>query len=135
MYPPVFFTEARHHVHFHIVTRFELSPFSTEPNEDFSIGIDLEQRTPFTRAQCGHKINLVWNSPVTDDRAIRHAKMRERLAELKNEALARLERRGYQVRGKTPAQIRQILKRRPTTSESIASNPFNGLQSRENGQL
>ena len=28
-------------------------------------------------------------------------------------ALAELERRGYEVRGKTPAQIREMLKRRP----------------------
>jgi hypothetical protein len=36
------------------------------------------------------------------------------LGELKSEAIAQLERRGYDVRGKAPAQIRQILKRRPT---------------------
>ena len=37
----------------------------------------------------------------------------EELAKLKHEALAALERRGYEVRGKTPAQIREMLKRRP----------------------
>jgi hypothetical protein len=36
------------------------------------------------------------------------------LGELKSAAIARLERRGYDIRGKTPAQIRQLLKRRPT---------------------
>jgi hypothetical protein len=36
------------------------------------------------------------------------------LEELKSAAFTELERRGYEVRGKTPAQIRQILKRRPT---------------------
>jgi len=36
------------------------------------------------------------------------------LEELKSAAFAELERRGYEVRGKTPAQIRLILKRRPT---------------------
>ena len=40
-------------------------------------------------------------------------KIREELAELKNEAITKLERRGYDVRGKTPAQIRQMLRRRP----------------------
>jgi phosphoribosylaminoimidazole carboxylase (NCAIR synthetase) len=40
-------------------------------------------------------------------------KIREELAELKNEAIIKLERRGYDVRGKTPAQIRQMLRRRP----------------------
>ena len=33
--------------------------------------------------------------------------------ELRSEAIAELERRGYDVRGKTPAQIRQMLKARP----------------------
>jgi hypothetical protein len=37
----------------------------------------------------------------------------EELAKLKHAALAELERRGYQVRGKTPAQIREMLKQRP----------------------
>ena len=37
----------------------------------------------------------------------------EELAKLKHAALAELERRGYEVRGKTPAQIREMLKRPP----------------------
>jgi len=40
----------------------------------------------------------------------------EELAKLKHEALTKLERRGYEVRGKTPAQIREMLKRRPKKS-------------------
>jgi hypothetical protein len=36
------------------------------------------------------------------------------LEELRSAAFTELERRGYEVLGKTPAQIRQILKRRPT---------------------
>jgi hypothetical protein len=40
----------------------------------------------------------------------------EELAKLKHEALTELERRGYEVRGKTPAQIREMLKRRPQKS-------------------
>ena len=43
---------------------------------------------------------------------------REELAKLKHAALAELERRGYEVRGKTPAQIREILKRRPKKSRT-----------------
>lgn len=51
---------------------------------------------------------------MPDERARhRHTKKQE-WAELKDTAIARLERRGYEVRGKTPAQIRQILKRHPT---------------------
>jgi hypothetical protein len=36
------------------------------------------------------------------------------LADLKKFAIAELEHRGYAVRGKTTAQIRKIIKRRPT---------------------
>jgi len=41
----------------------------------------------------------------------------EELAKLKQAALMELERRGYEVRGKTPAQIREMLKRRPKKSK------------------
>jgi hypothetical protein len=51
---------------------------------------------------------------MVDDRATQRKKMREQLANLRNAAMAELERRGYDVRGKTPAQIRQILKRGPS---------------------
>jgi hypothetical protein len=40
-------------------------------------------------------------------------RMRAEWAELKNAAIAKLEHRGYEVRGKTTAQIRQILRRHP----------------------
>ena len=50
---------------------------------------------------------------MTDDRLIRRTEMRERLMELRSAAIAELERRGYDVRGKTPAQIRRALKLRP----------------------
>jgi hypothetical protein len=59
---------------------------------------------------------------MVDDRAIRRAKMREKFAELKRAAIADLERRGYDVRGKTPAQIRLILKRRPSKQASDAKS-------------
>jgi hypothetical protein len=42
----------------------------------------------------------------------------EELAKLKHAALMELERRGYEVRGKTPAQIREMLKRRPKNSRT-----------------
>lgn len=51
---------------------------------------------------------------MSEDRATRRKKMQEKLVELKSLSIAALEQRGYDVRGKTPAQIRQILKRRPT---------------------
>ena len=43
----------------------------------------------------------------------------EELAKLKKAALVELERRGYDVRGKTPAQIREMLKRRPKKSAHV----------------
>jgi hypothetical protein len=51
-------------------------------------------------------------------RALRRKQMRAKLEELKNAALAELECRGYDVRGKTPGQIRQMLKRRPSKQKS-----------------
>jgi len=48
------------------------------------------------------------------------APWKKTLEELKKEAIAELERRGYDVRGRTPAQIRQILRRRPTKQKSQA---------------
>ena len=57
---------------------------------------------------------------VDDKRAVRRSKMREELAELKSAATAELERRGYDICGKTPAQIRLILKRRPSKQTSDA---------------
>jgi hypothetical protein len=50
---------------------------------------------------------------VVDDRITLRKKRREKYVELKMAALAELERRGYEVRGKTPGQIRKILKRPP----------------------
>jgi hypothetical protein len=48
---------------------------------------------------------------------------REELARLKHAALAELERRGYDVRGKTPAQIREMLKRRPKNLHMRGNGP------------
>jgi hypothetical protein len=50
---------------------------------------------------------------MAEDRTLRRKEMRETIAGLKHMALARLEVRGYEVRGKTPAQIRHMLKRQP----------------------
>jgi hypothetical protein len=49
------------------------------------------------------------------------APRKKTLEELKREAIAELERRGYDVRGRTPGQIRQILRRRPTKPKSQAT--------------
>jgi hypothetical protein len=55
---------------------------------------------------------------MADDCVLRRKEKREKFAELKSSALAELERKGYEVRGKTPAQIRQILRRRPSKLKS-----------------
>jgi hypothetical protein len=57
---------------------------------------------------------------MSDDRAVLRKKMQDELVDLKSSAIAELERRGYEVRGKTTSQIRQILKRHPTKTPSIA---------------
>jgi hypothetical protein len=51
---------------------------------------------------------------TSDDRVAGRRKLREELADLKNVAIAELENRGYEVRGKTAGDIRRILKRHPT---------------------
>jgi hypothetical protein len=58
---------------------------------------------------------------MVDDRAARRRQKREQLAKLKSAAIAELERRGYEVRGKTPGQIRQIIKRRPLQQKTVAT--------------
>jgi len=49
---------------------------------------------------------------MADEKAIRRKELREELAELRNAALANLEARGYDVRDKSPIQIRRMLRRR-----------------------
>ena len=57
---------------------------------------------------------------MSDDRAVVRKKKQDELVKLKSSAIAELEHRGYEVRGKTTSQIRQILKRHPTKTPSIA---------------
>ena len=58
----------------------------------------------------------LWGTMLNNDHVSERKDKFEQLAELKQAALAELERRGYEVRGKTPAQIRQILKTAPKES-------------------
>jgi len=51
------------------------------------------------------------------------APRKKTLEELKKEAIAELERRGYDVHGRTPAQIRQMLRRRPRSKNHKQSQP------------
>ena len=57
---------------------------------------------------------------MSDNGDVQRDKLREELATLREEAIASLERRGYEVRGKTPAQIRNALKRRPKKKKQTA---------------
>ncbi len=50
------------------------------------------------------------------------APRKKTLEELKSEAIDELERRGYHVRGKTPAQIRKMLRARPSKRKSNATS-------------
>ncbi len=63
---------------------------------------------------------------MVEQRDIQHNKVPE---ELKRAAIAELERRGYDVRGKTPGQVRQMLKRWPRngnqTKNGLTSNQEN----------
>jgi hypothetical protein len=59
------------------------------------------------------------NHPISNHRAALRTKRQKELAGLKSSAIAALEQRGYEVRGKTTAQIRLILKRHPTGPLSI----------------
>jgi hypothetical protein len=58
---------------------------------------------------------------MPDERDRRRRTNKQEWAELKDTAIAKLERRGYEVRGKTPAQIRQILKRHPTKTLPVSA--------------
>jgi hypothetical protein len=59
------------------------------------------------------------NRQISNHRAALRTKMQIELAGLKSSAIDALEQRGYEVRGKTTAQIRLILKRHPTGPLSI----------------
>ena len=56
---------------------------------------------------------------MSDNRAVLRKDKQEELAGLKNLAIAALENRGYEVRGKTTSQIREILRRHPTKPPTI----------------
>jgi len=55
---------------------------------------------------------------MSGDRAVLRKEMQEKMAKLKSLAIAELESRGYEVRGKTTRQIRQILKQPPNKQKS-----------------
>jgi hypothetical protein len=57
---------------------------------------------------------------MSDNGDVQRNKLREELATLREKAITGLERRGYEVRGKTPAQIRNALKRRPKKNKQTA---------------
>jgi len=57
-----------------------------------------------------------------DNSNVQRDKLRDELASLREEAIANLERRGYEVRGKTPAKIRSALKRRPKRRKSAEAS-------------
>ena len=50
---------------------------------------------------------------MKNEPAARRKKLQDELTQLKEKAIVELELRGYDVRGKTPSQIRRMLKNRP----------------------
>jgi hypothetical protein len=83
--------------------------------------VDLEQFVP--RAGSLSSLSFNGGSPVMFDNGnVQRDKLHDELATLREEAIARLERRGYEVRGKTPAQIRSALKRRPKKRKSAEAS-------------
>src|SRR5262249_11351086 len=86
-----------------------------------SRAIDLEQFAPLARTLLSHGFS--WGCrDMLDNGIIQRDKFRQELAALKEEVIAKLERRGYDVRGKTPAQIRRALKRRPKKRPNTESS-------------
>ena len=97
----------------------------------FALGVSPRQRVARCHYEISKGIDLAQNVPagklvvvrlpgtfgcefiMIEDTTVQRKKLREELAEIKNDAITQLERQGYDVRGKTPAQIRQILRRRP----------------------
>lgn len=57
---------------------------------------------------------------MPDARAAMRRVKKQELAVLKGLAIDALERRGYEVRGKTTSQIREILRRQPTGPKAAA---------------
>ena len=53
------------------------------------------------------------------------------LEELKREAIEEFERRGYDIRNKTPAQIRKMLRARRTKPRSNAASPAHAEHERQ----
>ncbi|MDI1344338.1 MAG: hypothetical protein PSV22_09610 [Pseudolabrys sp.] len=57
---------------------------------------------------------------MPDARAATRRVKKKELAVLKDLAITALERRGYEVRGKTTSQIREILRHHPTGPKAAA---------------
>jgi hypothetical protein len=57
---------------------------------------------------------------MSDNRIALRKRKREKLVSLKAIAITALERRGYEVRGKTTSQIREVLRHQPTKPPTAA---------------
>src|SRR5262249_32191731 len=66
---------------------------------------------PMSRSRCSNQ-NFQIDRKTKVPNIMAGTSRKKTLDELKNEAIAELERRGYEARGKTPAQIRQMLRER-----------------------
>jgi hypothetical protein len=65
--------------------------------------------------KCASKLS----NDLSKEQALARETKRQAMARLKETALAALERRGYQVRGKTTTQIREVLRHQPTGPKAV----------------
>jgi len=68
------------------------------------------------------------NKRAAEGSVDKRRKFVEDLRRLRAEALAELERQGYEVRGKTPAQIRAAIKRAPRRKANQVGTCDDGVQ-------
>jgi hypothetical protein len=71
---------------------------------------------------------MLSNKRAAEGSVDKRRKFVEDLRRLREEALAELERQGYEVRGKTPAEIRAAIKRAPRRKANQGSACDDGVQ-------
>jgi hypothetical protein len=91
--------------------------FFIKPGTDCVVGCKNEQNCTAQAPGRGHPNSLLNAGGNVTGLSILDVELGPKRLELLHE----LERRGYDVRGKTPAQIRQMLRRRPTKPKSDAT--------------
>ena len=73
---------------------------------------------------------MLKNNRAAEGSIDKRRKFIEDLRRLREEALAELERQGYEVRGKTPAEIREAIKGAPRTKADQVRACDDGVQNK-----